>query len=227
MSNPTDLTQANDPRSRLAAIVAERGLIADHIEQINAADARLISAASPDAAAESELAALDAAASRAIEEWARNGGEGEPPNPDGAKREELLKRASKAQARARAVQGARSKLNDERNAEGRRLAAIEARIDPVVLDVMFAEAEPVIAEFKRLAAAAGEAAWKVVTLKALSIELAHAAEGEVRGELFARMPSFVEFVQGIYPPPSIDDFRRDAAPGRVACARVATACRRR
>ena len=126
MSNPTDLTQANDPRSRLAAIVAERGLIADHIEQINAADARLISAASPDAAAESELAALDAAASRAIEEWARNGGEGEPPNPDGAKREELLKRASKAQARARAVQGARSKLNDERNADGRRLAAIEA-----------------------------------------------------------------------------------------------------
>ena len=97
-------------------------------------------------------------------------------------------------------------MNDERNADGRRLAAIEARIDPVVLDVMFAEAEPVIAEFKRLAAAAGEAAWKVVTLKALSIELAHAAEGEVRGELFARMPSFVEFVQGIYPPPSIDDF---------------------
>ena len=55
MSNPTDSTQANDPRSRLAAIVAERGLIADHIEQINAADARLISAASPDAAASPNL----------------------------------------------------------------------------------------------------------------------------------------------------------------------------
>ncbi len=105
-------------------------------------------------------------------------------NPDGDKREELLRRASKAQARARAVEGARSKLNDERNAEGRKLKTMESKIEPVVLDVMFAEAEPVIAEFKRLAAAAGEAAWKVVTLKALSIELAHAAEGEVRGELF-------------------------------------------
>lgn len=193
-----------DARARLASIVAERAEIAARIREIDAAEARLLSTASPDAEAERELAALDAAASRELAEWARSGAEGEPPNPDSAKREELFQRASKAQARARAVEGARADLNAERNAEARKLAALESRIDPAVLDVLTDEVTPVADEFKRLAAAAGELAWRVVSFKATAIEMAHAAKEEARGEFFARLPAIVDRLEGILPPPSLD-----------------------
>ena len=206
----TDITNdaadaPNAARGRLASALAEREEITARIDGFNAAEKRLISAAATDAAAEAELAALDDAASRALSEWAQAGGEGEPPNPDGAKREELLRRTSKAQARARAVEGARAGINAERNAEARTLKSLEARIEPLVLDCLADEAAPVVAEFKRLAAAAGALAWRVVAFKSLAIEMALGAKEEARDQFFARLPTIIESVNGIAPPSTLDD----------------------
>lgn len=223
MPNHTESPASGDARARLAAAIAEREEIAARIADLDAAESKLLGAASIDAAAESELADLDAAASRALGEWARTGGEGEPPNPDGAKREELHKRAAKAQARARAVEGARAALNADRNALARKLQALGSQIDPLVLDVLASEVAPAAEEFRRLAAAAGELAWRVVSFKAVAIEQAHAADGESRGELFARLPTVVESLKGIVPPPSLDG--SEGLPHRAAWLALASRLR--
>lgn len=203
--NSTDTAPiASAARERLASTIAARDEIAARIEDINVAEARLLSTPPTDSAAEAELAALDGTASLALTEWARSGGEGEPPNPGSERREELLRRVAKAQSRARAVECAHSALIAERNIEATRLNGLAARIEVSVAEVLFDEAAPLVAEFKRLSAAGEALAWRLTQLKSLSIEMAHSANGETRVELFARMPKLVEKLEGIYAPASLD-----------------------
>ncbi len=191
-------------RTKLTSLIEDRQKIAARVEEINAAEARLLAAAPPDAAAEAELAAIDGAASLALSKWARAGAEGDPPNTDSERREELSKRISKAQARARAVESARTALSAERNNEAQRLNRLETPVEVAVVEALFDEAEPLVAEFKRLSTAGAEIAQRLMQLKSLSIEMAHSASGETRTELFARMPKFVEKLDGIYAPASLD-----------------------
>jgi hypothetical protein len=202
MKGPPALESA--ARTKLASLIESRAEIAARVQEINAAEARLLAAASPDADAEAELVAIDGAASLALSEWARAGAEGDPPNSDSERREELSKRISRAQARARAVESARTALSADRNAEAQRLNALEARVEVAVAEVLFDESEPLVAEFKRLSAAGAAIAWRLTQLKSLSIEMAHSASGDTRTELFARMPKFVEKLEGIYAPASLD-----------------------
>jgi chromosome segregation ATPase len=190
-------------RQRLAEMIEARDEIAAKIESLQAALTRLASQQAAEGPLVGELAALDSAEAAKMNEWARSG-EGDAPLPDVAKREALNRKLADARAAAEAARRAESGLQAEVARESAKLPSIARAMDLAVADILFEEAEPLIADFLEANRAVAAKASRIEVLRDVVIGMAHAAGDLEQGRpFFTALEAFdgrLQKVSGRQPP---------------------------
>jgi hypothetical protein len=190
-------------RETLAALILARQEITATIEHAEAALGRLTGAQTIDSSIVGALAALDAAESAAMSAWARSG-EGDAPLPDVATRQELSRKISDSQAKAGAAQRAEGGLQAELARESAKLPAIARAAEVVVADILFEEAEPLIADFLEANRAVAAKASRIEMLRDIVIGMGRAAGDIEQGRpFFTALEAFdnrLQKVSGRQPP---------------------------
>ena len=127
-------------RERLAECLSAKAAAAAHVAQVNASIERLAGHEAEVAAAERDLARIDAEESQATLAWAKSG-EGSAPTPDAGRRDEINRALSVARSQAAAAVSARAALTAELNAAMRPLTDIEAWVKVSIPLIVVEEAK--------------------------------------------------------------------------------------
>lgn len=178
-------------RENLAALIERRAASAARMDAVRASLAKLHDTATIAAPIEAEIAALDAESARAFGEWARLGGDSEPPTPDSGKRDALGKRLAKARAQASAASAAVGPLNAEMTAEARAAEEIEREIEAATAETLLVEIEAMLADFREATATVAKLRQVIGEGREAALRLTEALRGrghiELTGPIYRRL----------------------------------------
>jgi hypothetical protein len=191
-------------RLRLAQMLAARDEISATVARTNAASTRLASAQTADAPITAELQRLDSAETQAFSVWSRGDTDAPAPTPDAAKRALLTEQLLAARATAEAARRAEIGLIAESERESSKLRGLPHSMDVAVADILFEEAEPLIADFLEANRVVAAKASRIEVLRDIVISMGRAAgDGEPGRPFFAMLEAFdgrLQKVSGRLPP---------------------------
>jgi hypothetical protein len=139
-TEPTPLERLHHERASLARELAEQNRTASRLQE----------AATSEASALAELAALSDQDTAAMKRWASTGCAGNPPEPDAKQRRALGEKLSSAQAAATAAKGAGADIDQKIAQLNERLRVIGAQIEQAIFDKMETEHTFIIDQYRAI-----------------------------------------------------------------------------
>lgn len=138
MSNPLahNAASSTDPTKRLQSLLSRRASVTGEVAGLQATRARLQALNHVEGSLIQQIEEIGRTEMAVMTEWARAGGEGDPPVPDQSKRCALAEQLAGAQAATAAAVGTIHDLDHQMRELNAQLASIDQQIEAASLDIL-------------------------------------------------------------------------------------------